>query len=190
MATKRDYEKVLEQIEGVVRGLGMEIIYTTDLDEFFKGDLDGMNIMVGRGLPVKEKLFNVLHLAGHNIQWNLSTLLHELGSEIHQNPSDTLIRLLQTYEYEANCYALQMLIMTGNQDLERWLELQYKRDMLYLTHFYKTGEKVKEITDVARKYLFDNDLIPKEIPVFKPRAHKKTRNGIVINFTKPAEETT
>ena len=164
--------------------MGILIHYTHNLDAFFKGDLDGKTIYIGGHLGPEEKLFNLLHLAGHTVQWNIDPLLRTLGSELYLNPDDELLRKLQAYEWEANCYALGILHEAGILTLDGWLHQKYLIDMFYLTHFYKTGQKLKRITEVAKKYEFNRDLIPKNPPDFTPVAATKSRNGIVINFDK------
>ena len=179
---KTDFADVLARCEAVVRGMGIVISYTHHLDHFFKGDLDGKTIFIGDQLPDEEKLFNLLHLAGHTVQWNVDELLRSLGSELFRNPDDALLRKLQVYEWEANCYALGILHEAGITTLDGWLTQKYLIDMFYLTHFYKTGEQLKHITDVGRKYEFNRELIPKWHPSFIPKASDRSRNGIVINF--------
>jgi hypothetical protein len=66
MATKKtDFTGVLQKCEAVVQAMGLVIQYTRNLDPFFKGDLDGKTIYIGFHLSVEEKVFNLLHLAGH-----------------------------------------------------------------------------------------------------------------------------
>ncbi|MGC4038978.1 MAG: hypothetical protein QM764_23675 [Chitinophagaceae bacterium] len=183
MATKKiDFAEVLKKIESIVSGMGFMIQYTQNMDPFFKGDLDGKTIFIGTHLSAEEKVFNLLHLAGHSIQWNVDELLRTLGSELYRNPDDALLLRLQTYEWQANCYALTILHQAKQFNLDKWLTRKYIIDMLYLTHFYKTGEKLKRITQAAKAYPFRRELEPKEIPSFTPRASEKTRNGIVIAF--------
>ncbi len=183
MATRKtNFEKVLQDSELIVKELGIEISYTHNLDPYFKGDLDGKTIFIGGSLPAEEKVFNLLHLAGHTIQWNISALLRDLGSELYRNPGDELLKLLQTYEWEANCYALTILHKAEGFELDGWLRQKYIIDMLYLTHFYKTGQKLKRITEVAKAYTFNRELEIIEIPEFEPTASKRTRNGLVISF--------
>lgn len=183
MATKKtDFEKVLRDCEIIVKGLDIDINYTKNLDPYFKGDLDGKTIFIGGSLSAEEKVFNLLHLAGHTIQWNISALLRDLGSELYKNPSDELLKLLQTYEWEANCYALTILHKAEGFELDGWLRQKYIIDMFYLTHFYKTGQKLKRITEVAKTYIFNKELEVREIPEFTPNASNRTRNGLVISF--------
>lgn len=183
MATKKtDFAEVLQRIELVVTGLGFTIQYTGNLDPFFKGDLDGKTIYIGKNLSAEEKVFNLLHLAGHSIQWNVDELLRALGSRLYRNPDNELLLRLQAYEWQANCYALSILHGAGEFNLDTWLTRKYIIDMLYLTHFYKTGEKLKRITQVARAYPFRRQLESKEIPPMAIRASEMTRNGLVISF--------
>ena len=177
-----NFAKVLAKSEEVVQGLGITVQYTHNLDPFFKGDLDGKTIYIGNHLSDEEKTFNLLHLTGHTVQWNIDSLLRDLGSELYINPSDELLRRLQTYEWEANCYSISVLHKAGAYYLDSWLTKKYITDMLYLTHFYKTGQKLKRITAVAKAYPFTRELEEKEIPPFTPTACNRTRNGLVISF--------
>ena len=162
--------------------MGLVVQYTHNLDAFFKGDLDGKRIYIGDHLEVEEKLFNLLHLAGHSVQWNIDKLLRDLGSELYLNPDDKLLKKLQRYEWQANCYALAILHKAKEFELDKWLSEKYVTDMLYLTHFYKTGKKLKRITKLAKAYPFKRKLAVTPIPEFIPTAGHRTRNGLVISF--------
>ncbi|MEP7144827.1 MAG: hypothetical protein ABI707_18225 [Ferruginibacter sp.] len=85
---KTDFTKALHLCEKIVREMGLVIHFTHNLDPFFKGDLDGKRIFIGNHLGAEEKLFNLLHLAGHSIQWNIDELLRNLGSELYLHPDD------------------------------------------------------------------------------------------------------
>jgi hypothetical protein len=89
---------------------------------------------------------------------------------------------LQEYEWQANCYALSILHQAAVFYLDKWLTRKYIIDMLYLTHFYKTGEKLKKITAVAKAYPFKKELLSQAIPAFIPASGTHTRNGLVISF--------
>lgn len=183
MATKKiDFETALRKCEAVVKAMGLALQYTHNLDPFFKGDLDGKAIYISDHLSAEEKLFNLLHLAGHSVQWNVNALLRKLGSTLCRNPDDALLFQLQEYEWQANCYALCILKRAGIYYLDKWLCRKYVIDMLYLTHFYKTGEKLKQITAAAKAYLFKRELEYRTIPPFLPTASEHTRNGLVIAF--------
>jgi hypothetical protein len=179
---KTDFKTLLHQCEGIIKELGLEIHYTHNLDSFFKGDLDGKRIFIGDNLAPDEKLFNLLHLSGHSVQWNVDDLLRNLGSKLFRHPDDELLKRLQTYEWQANCYALSILHRAKIFNLDSWLTKKYIADMLYLTYFYKTGKKLKRVTKLAKSFPFKKKLKPKSIPAFTPEAHKRTRNGLVIAF--------
>ncbi len=179
---KTDFEGILHKCEAEVKELGLIIHYTHNLDHFFKGDLDGKRIFIGDHLDAEDKLFNLLHLTGHSIQWNINELLRNLGSTLYRHPDDKLLLKLQTYEWQANCYALGLLHKVKVYELDKWLTDKYVEDMLYLTYFYKTGKKLKRITKIAKEYPFNRELKPKRIPAFTPTAAHKTRNGLVISF--------
>jgi len=180
---KPAFELVLSQCESIIREMGLNVVYTHNLDPFFKGDLDGKTIYIGFHLPASEKLFNLLHLAGHSIQWNTDELLRTMGSELYVNPNDELLRKLQNYEWQANCYALTILHKTGEYRLDKWLERKYAIDMLYLTQFYKTGKKSNYIAPkIVKEYPFNSVLEEKTIAEFVPQASNRTRNGLVVSF--------
>ncbi len=182
MLTETDFAAALQQVETIVRAMGVSIEYTHSLDRFFKGDLDGKNIFISDSLPAEEKLFNLLHLAGHTIEWNVSERSRTIGSTLYTNPDDALLKELQAYEWEANCYAQGLLHKAGVDTLDKWLYDKYVLDMFYLTNYYQTGEKQKIITPLARAHEFSRELLSKQAPVFTPRASERTRKGIVIDF--------
>jgi len=178
------FTEVLEKVRGYAENvLKLSIIDTSDLDAYFKGDLDGVRIWIASALDDDEELFNILHLVGHSAQWNLNSELRSLGSVLHLKPDDKTLYQLQEYEWEANCYGLSILHKLNVFDLDTWYFEKYKEDMYYLTHFYKTGEKLKVVTDVGKLYEFNRPLMEKNIPTFFPRANSESRRGIVIDFT-------
>jgi hypothetical protein len=179
--TDKYFKEVLNDVVNYASKLGFNVVIKTDIDEFFKGDLDGLNIYL-RQIDYEEDLFNILHMVGHSIQWNVSDDLRKLGNVIYVNPSNEVLNKLQNYEWEANCYGYKILVELGHPKLKTWLEAKYVLDMLYLTHFYKTGEKLRVINEETLKNAYKKPLIAKEIPMFKPRTQKNTRNGIVIDF--------
>ena len=179
---RRSFKKALQACDQVVKELHFVVVYTNNLDPFYKGDLDGKRIFLSETLSAGEKLFNLVHLSGHNIQWNTNEELRKMGAHLHPHPDDELLKRLQTYEWQASCYGLSILHRAGITSLDEWLTKKYTLDMMYLTHFYKTGEKLKRITKTAKAYPFKKELKEKQIPSFTPVISRKTRNGIVIAF--------
>lgn len=177
------FDKVLNDVIKYAESLGLNIQFKNDLDEYFKGDLDGVSIFCIE-MNHDEMLFNILHMIGHTVQWNVSSELREFGSKTYLKPNQELMLKLQEYEWEANCYGLYILHKLGINNLDQWLHDKFVLDISYLTHFYATGEKLREITLESLKYPFSKPLIPKSIPPFKPYKSEGSRNGIVIDFSK------
>jgi hypothetical protein len=177
-----EFTMLLPKAYAFAESLGLSVHDSKTLDPYFKGDMDGKNIWISYDLDDEEELFNVLHLMGHCIQWGTSEELMRLGCVLHMHPDDQMLRKLQAYEWEANCYAYTILIKIGGADLADWLYKNYREDMLYLTNFYLTGEKVKEITPLALAHSFIQPFVIKDIPAFVPKPIPGTRNGIVIDF--------
>ena len=81
MEINKDYFKqVLNEVIVYSENLGFVIHTNDNIDDFFKGDLDGLNIYL-RQIDYEEDLFNILHMVGHSIQWSISDELRALGKE-------------------------------------------------------------------------------------------------------------
>lgn len=177
-----DFKNILKDCVEFSINLGFNIVISDSIDNFFKGDLDGKNIFIKRKNDEAD-LFNLLHMVGHSIQWNIDEEKRAFGNIIYSNPCDSLMNKIQRYEWEANCYALEILYQLGYaEELNEWLHNNYVLDMLYLTHFYKTGEKLKKVSEYSLQQVFDDKLIRKSIPNFSVYSQSITRNGIVIDF--------
>lgn len=176
-----NYTEVLQKVCEYAKTIGLEVTQK-NFETYFKGDMDGINIWIDCKLDLESQVFDILHMIGHCIQWNLSEEKRRLGSNLYSDPDDKLLNRLQEYEWEANCYALWILFHLGYGELSTWLQNNYVMDMHYLTHFYKTGERKKEITNISKRYAWTAPLIPKEVPKFVPQKSESTRNGIVIDF--------
>lgn len=174
---RQTFNSALKKVSEYSESIGINILYNGALDPFFKGDLDGKTIWLSYDLDEEERLFNLLHLLGHTIQWNISEDLYKLGSVLHKKPSEQLIYQLYVYEWEANCYALFVLQYLGFKNLRTWLYDMFKEDINYLIQFYKTGKKKKILPE---KRIPSVELNPIPPPIFIPKARKKTRQGIVI----------
>lgn len=177
-----DFKNILKDCVEFSKELGFNIVISDNIDNFFKGDLDGKNIFIKRKNDEAD-LFNLLHMVGHSIQWNVDEKKREFGNVIYSNPCDSLMTQIQMYEWEANCYALEILHLLGyDVELNDWLHNNYVLDMLYLTHFYKTGEKLKKVSEYSLQQVFNDKLVRKSIPDFEICGQSITRNGIVIDF--------
>ena len=172
------HTQALEDVTKYANAHGIDVVYTKDLDPFFKGDLDGQTIWLDESLSHKEKLFNLLHLIGHTIQWATDEFAYTIGSVLHEKPSPLLLETLLRYEREAAGYGKYILYRLGYLiKLAAWYDDMFFMDMKYLTHFYKTGEK---------NYNIDAPSPIKRLPAlalplsYTPKKRDKSREGIVI----------
>jgi len=166
-------DKVQEHLE---RKYGMRIL-TTDVPDPLTGDLDGAEIQIDYLVTPEQRLFLLLHLFGHTVQWNTSPLAFELGRPRQPPVDKSLLPAIVGYEREAAGYALAIVRELGLAGLDQWLADYTACDMAYLGHFYLTGEK-REFTSFWR----DNaDLVPvRSIPPFTPTRRTFRHDGLVI----------
>lgn len=176
------FKEILQKCEVEVKAMGIEIDYTKNLPAFFKGDLDGKTIYISKRLSKEEKLFNILHLTGHTIQWNSNPKMFKLGNKLHKKPSVKLLAKLQKYEWDANRIGLSILHKAGILHLDDWLLNLVKIDMTLLTYYYKTGKK--SLISQLNLYPYKNKKFkPKSIPEFTAKKlSNRNKQGIVINF--------
>lgn len=183
---KEMFTKILHRVRDYAAGMGLVLIDSKTLNPYFKGDLNGTKLWINFDMDDEEELFNVLHMIGHAIQWGVSKELRELGSVLHTNPDNALLRKLQEYEWEANCYGLQVLHDLGIFRLDDWMFEKYELDMTFLTHFYLTGQKFKSLKQIpieSKCRTLLQPLIPKPVPKsFIPTEIEGSRDGVVIDF--------
>ena len=171
----------LFKVQKYAEGLGIEVHMDWEgLNEFFKGDLDGQSIWIGKGLSTEEKLFNLLHLIGHTIQWNTDAASFSLGRVLHDKPDEKTISKLYTYEWQANCYGLFILEYLGFRLLKDWLQDSFRKDITQLINFYRTGE----MKPFSLKAVPIVELVPLSVPLwFIPQKMiEGSRDGIVMKF--------
>lgn len=179
----QSFTEILRRVRDFAAGMGLVLIDSKTLNPYFKGDLNGSKIWINFDMNDEEELFNVLHMLGHSVQWGVSEEMKALGSKLHTNPDNETLARLQEYEWEANCYGLGILHALGIYYLDNWLFDKYRMDAYYLTHFYKTGEKVKEVTPISIKYAVIKPLEAKIVPpTFIPTTIEGSRDGLVIDF--------
>ncbi|MEZ4457643.1 MAG: hypothetical protein R2882_14010 [Gemmatimonadales bacterium] len=144
-------------------GLAVEVVDVTDPNT---GDLDGRTILLDHLLTEEEKLFLLLHLFGHCVQWNTSPEARSVGQAEFQPVTEEEYRAVFEYEKEASRFGLQLLLEAGVAGAERWLTDLWYADWLYLQHFYRTGERRDpgEFHRAGAHPLLD----PREIPPFTP----------------------
>lgn len=168
------FDKALNDVTQWAKDHGIDIVYTDDLDPFFKGDLDGQTIRLGTELNGEDKLFNACHLIGHCIQWATDEKSYELGRLLHVFPDEELEYNLIHYEWQANCYGYQILRECG-YFMMSWYGGMFQKDMRRLVYYYRTGSTEGTDTEVTLPVI-----MPQKSPSFIPKKRHTSRNGIVI----------
>jgi hypothetical protein len=152
-------------------------IIVRDIPDPLTGDLDGREIHVDYALNWEQRLFLILHLFGHTVQWNLNVQAREIGQPRQVPVPEECLPAISNYEREAGEYALWLLHQAGIHDLDQWLSDFTAADMAFLIHYYRTGEK-KEF----KLYLkAGNPLLqPSPVPEFRPQKWVSRLEGIVL----------
>jgi hypothetical protein len=142
-----------------------------------KGDLDGCRILVGMHVDDEERLFLVVHLFGHTVQWNLSAELRRLGMTMPVRPDAREVAVLEAYERDACRYSQQVVHDAGIRTLDQWLADYSACDLAFLRHFYATGERLP----FRSLWRHGQPLIePLPIPQFMPTRWRTRARAIVL----------
>jgi hypothetical protein len=160
----------------VLRRYGVAVVIA-DLPEPFKGDLDGVEVVIGPGNDAETRLFLVAHLFGHTVQWNTSAASRQLGMTMPVEPDEAMLETLESYEREACRYSQQALHEAGVWHLDQWLADYSSCDFAFLRHFYRTGERraFSGFWQPGRPLLE-----PLPIPPFSPTRWRSRGRAIVV----------
>ncbi len=135
------FDEYSRSVQARIEGHYGIAVVTRDIPDPLTGDLDGRSIHVDHLLTPEERLFLLVHLFGHTVQWNTSPEARELGQpRLVPVPADVLPAVL-AYEREAAGFALALLHEVGIHDLDQWLADYSACDEAYLLYYYGTGEK-------------------------------------------------
>ena len=152
-------------------------VHIRDVPKPFLGDLDGSQIDIDDDTEPSERLFLILHLFGHTVQWDTSARSREIGRPLPVPVADELLPELLAYERQAAGYAVALLHELGVTDLDQWFTDIAEADLAYLTHYYKTGEK-RPVTEFFRA---NRPVVqPIDIPPFQPKQWIFRADGVVI----------
>lgn len=174
---ERPFEEAFEAVSSLVQSRYGVSVVVGDVDEPFKGDLDGAEIVIGVANDAESRLFLLVHLFGHTVQWNTSEENRRLGMAMPVNPDEERLRRLEAYEREACSYSQQLLHEAGVRGLDQWLADHAACDHAYLRHFYRTGERLafhrfwRECSPL---------LVPTAIPAFMPKRWRRRGRAIVV----------
>jgi hypothetical protein len=165
--------RVQEHIE---RAYGIRVL-TTDVPDPLTGDLNGSEIQIDYAVSAEQRLFLLLHLFGHTVQWNVNPRSYEIGRPRRPPVDERLLPEIIEYEREAASYALAILRDIGITGLDAWFSDYTACDMAYLEHYYRTGEKSEFSTFWRDKTPV---LTPRPVPAFTPAQRRFRSDGIVI----------
>lgn len=165
------------RIEALIQSAYGIRIVTRDVPDPLTGDLDGAEIHIDYAVTSEVRLFLLVHLFGHTVQWNVSPKAFEIGRPHTPPVPEPLLAAIVDYEREAAGFGLALLHQAGIHDADQWLADFTASDMDYLAHYYRTGEK----GDFARFRRTRAPAIePRPIPPFTPAKRVFRLDGIVI----------
>jgi hypothetical protein len=155
---------------------GVRVI-TRDVPDPLTGDLNGAVIHIDYAVTPEQRLFLLVHLFGHTVQWNVTAGAFELGRPQSLPVSEDCLPALMEYEREAARYALALLHEVGITDVDQWFADYAACDAAYLRHYYVTAEK--------RGFLsFWREGTPplqaQPVPPFTPTSRSFRSDGVVI----------
>lgn len=162
-----DFQQAFNRVElHLEKKYGIEVSISDVLDPN-TGDFDGERIKLDYDQSLEMAFFVLLHLFGHTVQWNISEEFRILGQKTDsQRPVEELDKIY-VYERDATRYSLQLLAEVGIEDMDRWVCDWFNADWKFLSHLYKTGERL----DVKTLLKPDEGelLTALEVPKFKPQ---------------------
>ena len=169
-----DYSaRVQDRLE---QDFGIRVV-TRDIPDPLTGDLDGGEIHIDYAVTAEQRLFLLVHLFGHTVQWNIDPRAFEIGKQYRPPVDENLIPTVIAYEQQAACYGLELLHQIGINEIDDWFSNYAACDQAYLLHFYRTGEK-KDFREFWRD---DAPRIQsRPIPVFTPTKRTFRMDGVVI----------
>jgi hypothetical protein len=152
-------------------------VISRDVPDPLTGDLNGAEIHIDYAVTPEQRLFLLVHLFGHTVQWNVNAGAFELGRPQSPPLSEDCLPALMDYEREAARYGLGLLYEVGITDADQWFADYAACDAAYLSHYYVTAEK--------RAFLsFWREGTPRvqaqPVPLFTPTGRSFRSDGIVI----------
>ena len=142
------------------------------------GEFDGTSISIHPYQNAENKLFLLVHLFGHNVQWIVNDEWRNLGlsqpdfsnfEKVRAKYIDALPKIHQ-YEYEACQYGLQLLHEAGITEFDQWISDMANADWAYLQDCYLKGYSKERHDNFLSLYFKENSKLinPIPIPYFTP----------------------
>ena len=169
-----DYSARIER--HIEKSYGVHVV-TRDVPDPLTGDLNGAEIHIDYAVTAEQRLFLLLHLFGHTVQWNVSPGAFELGRPQTPPVSEDRLPTLMNYERDAARYALGLLHEIGITDADQWLADYSACDVAYLRHYYVTAQK-RDFLSFWREGTARLQTQP--VPPFTPISRSFRGDGVVI----------
>lgn len=156
---------LLERLGEAVKSYGYEV-REAELEKPKTGIFNGLAITLDQSQPAYLKVFILLHLFGHSVQWTAPAIEHKL--EALQNTPDKaeFMQVLHNYEYEAAQFAAKLLVDAGFPEYQGWLADFVETDWQYVKRYYET-DRIPPLEDCVS--LGQPLIEPGEIPEIQLR---------------------
>ncbi len=167
--THSEFKEVWNRIDRFIEETYAIPVRISDVADANTGDFDGASIQVAYDQDVESALFVLIHLFGHTVQWNISELWRQIGqnSGAGTAKTDEEMQLIYHYERDATRYSLGLLRAVQIEFLDRWASDFWHADWAFLSHFYRTGQKLDVLT--LLKPGVGELLTPLPLPQFVPQ---------------------
>ena len=162
-----DFKTAYDRVERHIEDRYQIPVSINDVLDPNTGDFDGMKIEIDYAQELDSAFFVLVHLFGHTVQWNISAEYRELGSDLSIGKGEDVLAKILAYEQNATRYSMQLMHDVGVKDLDQWVSDYFAADWKYLSHYYRTGEKLdfRKLIEPGKGAL----LTPLQIPEFKPQ---------------------
>lgn len=173
-----DFALAARQVMACIAGKYQIPVVTRDIPDPLTGDLDGAEIHIDYAVTEEQRLFLLLHLLGHTVQWNVHPEALEIGQLLTPPITDQAkLHAVLEYENQAARYSATVLQQAGSVGFDQWLADYSAADRAYLENYYRTG--VKGDFETFRQP--GTPLLePLPIPPFTPARRRFRVDGIVI----------
>jgi len=151
------FDQVRRRVEAYGIRVSFDILPWPDNAQF-----NGADIILDDRLAPDVRLYTLLHLFGHNVQWSTSEEMRRVGTSLkfgELNPDAE--QALRGYERQATEMALWLLHEIGVTQLDQWLTDIWHWDFGYIAGVFASGVYEPQHT-------FDYVKIPTDQPLLTP----------------------
>jgi len=156
---------------------GFEVKYSDKLPISAAAEFDGLAFVLQQNMSPDSRLFNLLHIFGHSIQWATSPETFVLARKqiVPGNPlPDSELQAIKNYEQQASEYGIQLLHEIDVYNLDQWVSDIWRWDWDYLQSVYIRNAPAHPALHYDYKEIpYGREcLSARPIPVFTPRHYE------------------